>query len=166
VSDNTLYLPRGFSITQDQKFRNQQVIIRVEIPIGKKIQVDKSIEFYNWFNVNFGGRRYWKVDWEDDWNNNYSWSNEVEYIMTADGLERTHKLKDDGTEEKDVQPAAHEKTGGGYRYKTPADSVKPKVHKDSTIQKASVKQKDTATAKENNNNAPGHDTFLPALIQM
>ncbi len=55
-SDSVIQLPGGFSIDREQKFRNQQVIVAVYIPVGKKIMMDNSVARYDWFNLNVGHR--------------------------------------------------------------------------------------------------------------
>ena len=90
--DSLLLLPRGFAISKDEKFRNQQVLIVVEVPVGKKIELDRSIDNYDWFDVNLNRRRGWNTDWEVNWDRNFGWSSNVEFTMTPDGLERTDRL--------------------------------------------------------------------------
>lgn len=87
--DSVLQLPKGFVITANDKFRNQQVLVVVEVPIGKRIELDRSIEDFEWFNVNMNRRRGFNVSWDNNWDDSYSWDNNIEYIMTRDGLKRT-----------------------------------------------------------------------------
>jgi len=89
--DSVLQLPKGFVITADDKFRNQQVLVVVEVPIGKKVEIDRSVEDFDWFNVNVNRRRGFNVSWDNNWDDSYSWDNNVEYIMTRDGLKRTNE---------------------------------------------------------------------------
>lgn len=93
--DSVVYFPKGFPVSSKNKFRNQQVIAIVEVPIGKKIMIDESVNDYDWFNINFNRRRNWNVDWKDRWDNSYSWDDNVQYIMTDSGLKRTDKRSDD-----------------------------------------------------------------------
>ncbi len=90
--DSVIELPRGFAITRSDKFRNQQVMVVVEVPIGKRIQLDHSLDDFSWFNVNTNRRRGFNVEWDDDWENAYRWSSNVEYVMTRDGLSRVNDL--------------------------------------------------------------------------
>ena len=90
--DSVLMLPKGFSISRDDKFRNQQVLVVVEIPVGKRIQLDRSINNFEWFDVNYNRRRGWNFDWDENWDHTYRWESNREYIMTPDGLERVDKL--------------------------------------------------------------------------
>lgn len=119
-TDSMVYLPRGFTITRNDKFRNQQVMLVLEVPVGKKIQLDKSIDRYNWFSINMDRRRGWNIDFDDRWNNNYSWSSNTEYIMTADGLKSTEKMEreeDKIHEQTDPGEDGSPDNNDGYRYK-------------------------------------------------
>jgi phage shock protein PspC (stress-responsive transcriptional regulator) len=87
--DSLVVLPKGFSITKDEKFRNQQVLVVVEVPVGKRIELDHSVTDYNWFSVNFNRRRGFNIDWDDSWDDTYGWNTETEYVMTENGLEST-----------------------------------------------------------------------------
>lgn len=93
--DSTLVLPKGFPISREEKFRNQRVLIVIEVPVGKKIQLDRSIDSYEWFTVNFNRRRGWNMEWDNEWDRTYGWSSNVEYVMTNEGLVRTSKLTED-----------------------------------------------------------------------
>ncbi|GGB10381.1 PspC domain-containing protein [Puia dinghuensis] len=151
-ADSVLNLPQGFTITRDDKFRNQQVRVEIAVPLGKRILVSSSVDDYRWFNIHPGRRHIhwddgsdWNVDWDEDINDNdtYSYSTNVEYMMTANGLVRTdHKsnsVDDDQPEykerpekperpEKKEQPEKPEQPGkdnnGGYRYKGPEAPAK------------------------------------------
>jgi phage shock protein PspC (stress-responsive transcriptional regulator) len=122
--DSVLYLPKGFPISKDTKFRNQQVMVVIEVPEGKQIRIDNSTEFFSWFNVNtrFRGRGL-NLDWDEEWwNNDYSWRTDVWYTMTASGLERTDKKPEtEGDWNSDNNDS---KEGGEYRYKKGDDNIK------------------------------------------
>jgi phage shock protein PspC (stress-responsive transcriptional regulator) len=163
-SDSIIQLPGGFPITRDQQFRNQQVIVVVYIPVGKKIMMDNSVKRYDWVNLHVGrGHINWDNDDRYDENyddegfsleNNYYWNSGVQYIMTAGGLERVGavgKYEDRPEQpekrerpEKKEKPEAPEKSepsekpgqpaNGGYRYKAPAEKRKA----DSTVPKSST----------------------------
>jgi phage shock protein PspC (stress-responsive transcriptional regulator) len=90
--DSILMLPKGFPISRNDKFRNQQVLMVVEIPVGKRIQIDRSINNFEWFDVNSNRRRGWNFDWEESWDHTYHWESNREYIMTPNGLERVDRL--------------------------------------------------------------------------
>ncbi|PWT71174.1 MAG: hypothetical protein C5B59_18645 [Bacteroidetes bacterium] len=143
-SDSVLYLPQGFAITPNQKFRNQQVLMVLEVPVGKKVQVDGSLDDYKWFDINVNNRhRGYTFEWNDDWNDKYPYQTNVEYVMTETGLEKTHGRTNDNDEEQNGEQ--DKKSNKGYRYKEKADSVRPR----NTSDKRTVELKGTAngTAK-------------------
>jgi hypothetical protein len=154
-TDSTLHLPYGFSLAHGDKFRNQQVLVEVSVPVGKRILVSSSVDDYHWFNIHPGRRH---IHWDDgkDWNleldediddnDAYPFSTNVEYVMTSTGLSRTdhrnyndedrnsrkrhNKDRDDNDD--DDQPEYKSKSksndtngGGGYRYKTPTAPAAP-----------------------------------------
>jgi phage shock protein PspC (stress-responsive transcriptional regulator) len=89
--DSLLYLSRGFAIQRGTRFRNQGVIVTIQVPVGKRIQIDRSVSRkLNWFNINHR-----RDDWDEDWEDYQSWSDNVEYIMTVGGLERVKKTTDE-----------------------------------------------------------------------
>jgi hypothetical protein len=91
-NDSILYLPKGFGISKESKFWNQQVLVVIEVPVGKAIRIDHSIDWYAWFNIN-SSRRGLNIDIDDDYfnYNDYSWRNDIWYVMTDKGLERLDK---------------------------------------------------------------------------
>ncbi len=126
--DSLLTLGRGFSITPKQQFRNQQVLVVIKMPVGKRIFLSENLDDYHWFTMN----RKWRnngvnVDWEytDDHDNN--WDSNVEYIMTEHGLERTSNSLKTESEEQDQKrnsvPDSSQKKNdnpkGDYRYHKP-----------------------------------------------
>lgn len=121
--DSILYLPKGFAISKDTKFRNQQVMVVLEVPVGKQILVDNRTEFFSWFNINTRVRgNGMDMDWDDDrWNNDYSWRTDVWYTMTTSGLERTDKNSDD--EDTDTNNNDKSNNGGEYRYKKSENNI-------------------------------------------
>jgi phage shock protein PspC (stress-responsive transcriptional regulator) len=84
--DTIIELPQGFYITKADKFRNQRVWIVIEVPVGKRIKFDNSIEHYKWFNVNNRDNRWDNYDNNDDWDY-YKDRPEPgnEYVMKSDG---------------------------------------------------------------------------------
>jgi hypothetical protein len=98
--DSTVYLDRGFSVQRGTKFRNQGVVITFEVPVGKRIMIDRKVQRrLNHFSLK-NGRNDWDSD--EDWNDYYGWDSDVEYIMTIGGLERVKdKNKKDMVEDSD-----------------------------------------------------------------
>ena len=88
--DSTLLLSKGIAITEDHKFRNQQIYVTVAVPVGKRILVDGSVA--NWDgNIQIGwNNNDWRYNnnWGDN-DNELDWDHDVEYVMTKTGLLRT-----------------------------------------------------------------------------
>lgn len=74
--DSILNLPEGFTISSADKFRAQQVIIIIEVPVGKEVQFSK--EMHRHFNIHIRNEHHYM-------HRNY-WSHT--YRMTMSGLER------------------------------------------------------------------------------
>jgi phage shock protein PspC (stress-responsive transcriptional regulator) len=109
--DSTIFLDRGFSVQRGTKFRNQGVVITIEVPVGKRIMIDRKVQRrLNHFSLN-NGRNDWDSD--EDWNDYYGWDSDVEYMMTVGGLERVkdkHKINkvDNSDQDNDGNPDAIE----------------------------------------------------------
>ena len=89
--DSVLVLDRGIILPPGSKFRNQQIILTLQVPVGKKVMIDRAVKnkfFYlNMANINFA-----EVDGGDDWDMEESeetWRSGVEYVMTENGLKKT-----------------------------------------------------------------------------
>lgn len=93
--DSTLLLEKGISITPNEKFRNQRVIVTIEVPVGKRIKISQNSgwSWGNFAHVNFGENDNWDNNWYSE-EGEQNWKHGVEYIMTAGGLKRTDKLSD------------------------------------------------------------------------
>ena len=92
--DSVLELQKGFAITSEDKFRNQQVLVVVEVPVGKRIELDRSLDDFEWFSINTNRRRGFNVSWDNNWDDSYSWESNVEYVMTREGLQKTGGLSE------------------------------------------------------------------------
>ena len=99
--DSLLYLDRGFALQRGTRFRNQSVTVTILVPVGKKIVITSSINRHLNNHFHFGsGRNDW--DFDEDWSSKYeNWSSDVEYVMTAGGLERVDKKNADDEENTD-----------------------------------------------------------------
>jgi phage shock protein PspC (stress-responsive transcriptional regulator) len=89
-NDTLLLLPRGFAVSAAEKFRNQQVLIVVQVPVGKKVFLDNSVSDYKWFDIRYNRRN--GFDISDDWDRTYWVQTNKEYIMTPDGAREVDKL--------------------------------------------------------------------------
>jgi phage shock protein PspC (stress-responsive transcriptional regulator) len=87
--DSALILGSGISVSKEQKFRGQKVIVEISVPVGKTIRFDESIQKLNETNIRIkekNGNRYrreWDMDWDDD--NYFDWKTDIDYVMNADG---------------------------------------------------------------------------------
>lgn len=83
--DSILTLPRGFVVNSRDKFCNQQVLITVEVPVGKTLKVSEAINEYSWYTINVNGNGVYRSrHWSD--NDDMDFDNNTEYIMTTTGL--------------------------------------------------------------------------------
>ncbi|MEO7959992.1 MAG: PspC domain-containing protein [Ginsengibacter sp.] len=81
--DSFLMIDRAIAINTTDKFRNQNVMVVVYVPVGKHIKINKNLR--NSRNIRVEGPWHddnW-YDWDDD---NYYFQYGVEYIMQEDGL--------------------------------------------------------------------------------
>jgi phage shock protein PspC (stress-responsive transcriptional regulator) len=106
--DSTIYLDRGFSLQKGTRFRNQGVVLTLQVPVGKRLEIDRSVDRrLDWFRIDMGHNS--DGEWDEDWNGEYQyWNADVEYIMTESGLERTDKAKkreEVGDEQRDENSA-------------------------------------------------------------
>jgi phage shock protein PspC (stress-responsive transcriptional regulator) len=93
--DSLIYLNRGFSLSKNSRFRNQGVIVNIQIPVGKKIVFDETVNRrLEW--INFKSNNY-DIEWNNDWESNdfRGYNSNIEYIMTVGGLERANKQEKD-----------------------------------------------------------------------
>lgn len=121
--DSLLMLPRGIFISNREKFRNQQVTVAIEIPVGKRFYLGRNVSEYNWFDVRYTRSGFTVTDRyrnDDEWDGDYSVSTGVEYVMTEDGPKRTSGLNENptpDTEKKEKPVRRYENAkDSGYRY--------------------------------------------------
>ena len=91
--DSILCLPIAFPITTQNKFHNQQVIVQIEVPVGKEIYVDGKANNLHWYSVK-GGANGLSINVDDEDEN--FWRSGVWYIMKETGIEK--KFKDEETD--------------------------------------------------------------------
>jgi hypothetical protein len=89
-SDSVLYLPAGFTISKNERWRNQRVLLTLKVPVGKRFILDKRASEYDYFNVHYNRRRGIRVD--DDYDESYGVEPGKEYIMTPDGPKKVSQL--------------------------------------------------------------------------
>jgi phage shock protein PspC (stress-responsive transcriptional regulator) len=116
--DSILDLGNGYAIDKDSKFRGQQVEIEIQIPAGKKIRFDRTVnEKLN--PVNFRVKRTYRrrkvVDIDIEENYSHRLRSETDYIMGSDNVLR----------DADGKVPTESNYDGDYRYDRNDSSVKP-----------------------------------------
>ncbi len=166
-SDSIIYLPKGFTITKNDKFRNQQVLLVLEIPVGKKIEIDRNVDQYTSFNINMN-RRGRNMEWDDRWDNSFYWNSNKEYLMTPDGLQDTEEQEQEQSKTKgkfkikidengiDAEGNLEEVEREDYRYKNRRkDTIIIESDSNTTISQTPKSGEDAATGTPNQeNNTP------------
>ncbi|MCS3798301.1 PspC domain-containing protein [Niastella sp. OAS944] len=89
-NDSTVYLPKGFSISKNERWRNQQVLLVLQVPVGKRFMLDRNVGRYDHFDVNYNHRG--SIDISDTWERTYWVEDGKEYIMTPDGPKKVKDL--------------------------------------------------------------------------
>ena len=85
--DSVLLIDPYLTVPAQQQFRNQNCIVRIYIPIGKRIVFHENLEHYQWYSFDANT---FNVRWHNASNGNhnqdlYNW--EETYQMGYDGLE-------------------------------------------------------------------------------
>jgi len=89
-SDSLLLLPKRFAISRNEKFRMQQVLLVLQVPVGKRFYFNRSISTYNWFDIRYN--HHGGIDIDDSWEHTYWVETGKEYVMTPDGPKQIAKL--------------------------------------------------------------------------
>ncbi|MGL4360541.1 MAG: PspC domain-containing protein [Sediminibacterium sp.] len=131
--DSVLILNRGFNLKKGTKFRNQSVIVTVQVPVGKKIEIDEEVSRrLKWMHFKKGNDSF---DWDNEWDNgDGNWSSNTEYIMTPSGRERIDKRSDDNNSDDAIE-----------NYKRSKEELKKELER---------KQKETEELKKELEKAP------------
>jgi phage shock protein PspC (stress-responsive transcriptional regulator) len=107
--DSSLSLDKGIAITKQDKFRNQQVIVTVAVPVGKRIYINDNIGWGNSVRVHMGHSDNDDRDWENNMGSeSFNWRHNVEYVMTEKGLQRADKQTDEDDENDNSNEAIEE----------------------------------------------------------
>ena len=115
--DSLLVLDRGIPITRKDKFRNQEVIITVYVPVGKQIRVDRNVGWGDWVHFGWNNNNDWEWNVEFD-GIEHGWDENVDYIMKADGLYTLDGTPADENKHPEVQKLNEYKRNlkDNYRY--------------------------------------------------
>jgi phage shock protein PspC (stress-responsive transcriptional regulator) len=87
--DSVLDVGSGITIDKDSKFRAQEVVVIVSIPVGKKVRFDESINKLGSVRTRTGGYKRWgRYNNNDDinWDEYFDYDTDVDYVMGKDGL--------------------------------------------------------------------------------
>ncbi|MBK7561460.1 MAG: PspC domain-containing protein [Chitinophagaceae bacterium] len=117
--DSILDLGNGYAIGKENKFRGQQVEIEIQVPVGKKIRFDESVDDkLNSVNVkvrkSYRRNRVVGIDIND--NKSFRYRPGIDYIMELNG-----RLKDVNDTGATAEPA------GNYRYPGTDSAVKNEI---------------------------------------
>jgi hypothetical protein len=86
-ADSVLDIGSGFAISKESKYRDQRIIVVIQVPVGKKIRFDETMDKLHAVNIRIRGRNYNR--WDRDWNFNsdeyFDYDTNVDYIMGKDG---------------------------------------------------------------------------------
>jgi hypothetical protein len=131
-TDSVIYLPEAFTVSRNDKWRNQKVIVVIEVPVGKELRIDERVSDYDYFTIDFG-RRNWRIDWDRGWEDSEYWEDGKDMRMTDDGLkwgrERSENRNEyryrgnnpDDWNSNEVSPGQQQDPAAA-----PADTIKPK----------------------------------------
>ncbi len=85
--DSVLDLGSGIAIDKNSKFRNQQVIVVIEVPVNKKIRFDETINKLHDLSIRTNRYKPWHrySDFDMNWDEYFDYETDVDYVMGKDG---------------------------------------------------------------------------------
>jgi phage shock protein PspC (stress-responsive transcriptional regulator) len=153
--DSAVLLPRGFAISDREKFRNQQVVVKIEVPVGKRILLDRSISHFDYFDVRYNRRGGFNFDYDEDWDNHYWLQTGVEYIMTPNGPKRVDHLDPEELAKGNFVPLDREREE--VKKEQPDTTERYRYRRDSLRQKNDSSNRNNS---KSNTEANGEDELL------
>jgi hypothetical protein len=87
-TDSVLDLGSGIAIDKDSKFRAQQVIVVIEVPVNKKIRFDETVNKLHALSIRTDRDRKWhryNGDFDINWDEYFDYETDVDYVMGKDG---------------------------------------------------------------------------------
>jgi hypothetical protein len=106
--DSVLDVGSGIAIDKDSKFRVQQVIVIIAVPVNKKIRFDETVNKLHALSIRTNRDKKWhryNGDFDINWDEYFDYETDIDYIMGKDGY-----LINPDKPEKKINP------DGGYRY--------------------------------------------------
>jgi len=85
--DSVLDLGSGIAIDRNSKFRAQQVIVVIEVPVNKRIQFDETVNKLRTLSIRTNRYKPWHrySDFDMNWDEYFDYETGVDYIMGRDG---------------------------------------------------------------------------------
>jgi hypothetical protein len=87
-SDSVLDVGSGIAIGRENKFRAQQVVVVIEVPEGKKIRFDETINKLHALSIRSEQSKKWhryNGDFDLNWDEYFDYETDVDYTMGKDG---------------------------------------------------------------------------------
>src|SRR6478736_5730775 len=81
--DSVLDLGSGIAIDRDSKFRAQQVIVVIEVPVNKKIRFDGTVDKLRTLSIRTNRYKPWHrySDFDMNWDEYFDYETDVDYVM-------------------------------------------------------------------------------------
>jgi hypothetical protein len=151
-ADSVLSLGSGYAISRDNKFRAQEIVVEIKVPVGKQIRFDESVtDKLEPINVQIGEGRSWNDrNGDNNWGDSryFDWQTGVDYIMTENGdLERTDRPKE--------EPTSGENESGVYEYRG--------ANSDSLRRSIEEKERQLQEERQRLEELEGNTTSVPAV---
>src|SRR6476659_750821 len=85
--DSVLDLGSGIAIDRDSKFRAQQVIVVIEVPVNKRIQFDETVNKLRTLSIRTNRYKPWHrySDFDMNWDEYFDYETGVDYVMGLNG---------------------------------------------------------------------------------
>ncbi|MES2479289.1 MAG: PspC domain-containing protein [Bacteroidota bacterium] len=83
-NDSVLHLSKYFSLSKKDKFHLQQVSVVVEVPLGAKVKLDRTIQNFEWHDIRINTGNGFNIEHYDD--ESTDWEYDRVYQMGTQGL--------------------------------------------------------------------------------
>lgn len=128
--DSILLLPTGFVIDKATQFRNQRVVVNIEVPVGKKIFISDRADHYDWFTVRSSNSRRNRGIMIERGNEDYSGYDLITnewYIMTEHGPDQVNKAWDNESDKETGDSSKTNKSKKAADWDEPVAPEKPEA---------------------------------------